>query len=293
MALAVHQQSTEWSRDVGSVSGTSSDNLETPGTKLLCHPMYKRIEVNGIAYDYIPACGLPAGFMDESAQDHPQSQSEQSPESTQVVIAYAYVEEIESGTPISASNCSNNECSQISADSGTDTTEGTIERPSTAIPTSQGIGNCSSTTATDVVAESTITMDQDVVTDPSNATVQEATTAFISTKCTEKTEKTEKAESIIGSSTQMAPCGATLIIELSDEEEDFEVTAIVPSKRRVQDSTGGGAKDSRTETNIHPKPHNQGTQDCPLEIESDSDSEPLPISRCGTSTQPRQWCTLR
>ncbi|KAF9323469.1 hypothetical protein BG006_001427, partial [Podila minutissima] len=258
-----------WPQDMGSVSGTFSDNLETPGTKLLCHPMYKWIEVNGIAYDYIPVCGLPAGFVDESVQGHPQSQSKQSPESTQVVVKYACVEEIESGTPISASNCSNNECSQISTDSGTDTTEGTINRPSTAIPTSQGIGHCSSTTATDVVTESTITMDQDVITDPFNTTVQEATTASISIKFTKKTEKTKKAESIIGSLTQTVPCGATLIIELSDEEEHFEVTATVPSKRRVQDSTSRGVKDSRTEANIHPKPHNQGTQDCPLEIESD------------------------
>ncbi|KAF9315119.1 hypothetical protein BG003_003491 [Podila horticola] len=224
--------------------------------------------VNGITYDYIPACGLPAGFMDESIQDRPQNASEQSSMSTRAIVEEnTCALEIGPGTPI-ATDTSNIRRSQINIDRVTETTKATSENSSTATTPSEGV-SLSSPEATDVVTEPTITMNQNVATEPSNATtVQEATMAPTNAK---STEKAKKIEGIIGSPTQTTPSGAIHIIVLSDEEEGFEVTAVVPSKRRAQESTSGGTKDSRKETNIRPKSHIQGTQDCPLEIENGYD----------------------
>jgi len=197
MVFAMQNIYTEWSWDMG---------LGNPSAKLLCHPMYKRIVVNGVIFDYIPACGLPVGLVDETVQNQTQSEGEQSPGSAQNDTEDHSVEN-EPVTHVLA-----NELSPISTDCSTDCTKDMIEHSSTITPASIGV---------------------------------------------------------------------THVIELSDDEDNLEVITVIPSKRRAQENAGRGMKDSRMKTNIYPKPHGQGTQDCPLEIESDSDSEPSPFS--GTS----------
>lgn len=200
--------------------------LGNPGTKPLCHLLYKRLVVNGVTFDYIPACGLPTGFMDETVQDQTQSQGKQPPQSAQNNAEVQNYHSVESDPVI---HVMANRLSPINTDSGTNSTKAIIEHSSTVTQASNRVNNPSST------------------------------------------NNTNGTESIIGSLEVAPRVRATHIIELSDEEDGLEVIAVIPSKRQVQENIGGGMKDSRTETNIHPKPHSQGTQDCPLEIESDSD----------------------
>lgn len=262
--LTMADVSHEWLQDMG---------LGNPGTKLLCHPMYKQLVLNGVTFDYIPACGLPTGFMDETMQDQTQSQGKQplvsAQNGTEVQNYYSVDDE-----PVA--HVMADKFSLINTDCGTSSTKAIIKHSSTATLVGNRVSSPSSTKAADVVTESVITMDQDIATDPSSATIQEAaTTTSISTNNTNETD------SIIQSSKPAPSVRATHIIELSDDEDDLEVTTVIPSKRQLQEDTSGGLKDSQTETNIHPKPHSQGTWNFPLEIESDSDSELSPFS--GTS----------
>ncbi|KAF8951282.1 hypothetical protein BGZ52_012666 [Haplosporangium bisporale] len=203
--------SHEWLQDMG---------LGNPGTKLLCHPMYKQLVLNGVIFDYIPACGLPTGFMDETMQDQTQSQGKQplvsAQNGTEVQNYYSVDDE-----PVA--HVMADKFSLINTDCGTSSTKAIIKHSSTATLVGNRVSSPSSTKAADVVTESVITMDQDIATDPSSATIQEAaTTTSISTNNTNETD------SIIQSSKPAPSVRATHIIELSDDEDDLEVTTVIP-----------------------------------------------------------------
>ncbi|KAF9427279.1 hypothetical protein BGZ94_005182 [Podila epigama] len=287
---------------------TSSDaeNKEAKKSTVPCHPLFKRIVVNGCEYDYIPACGLPPGFI----QDSETSTSEQDVEKTlEADISRTTLEQVgSSGDP-------NSIVTQLSIPSGDTSVERSEDADKTNI-TEVATLVTSQNKDSDAVATLGIVKEFTVKghNDSNCSTVDNSSSDSSINDCNPLANKEDSpvhdCDDLLGDGDSpvndpdspmnnddpsvsggdvpvavtatskqeqqiMPQCSADnskekvpIFIELSDGEVDNDEVIFLPRKRPGQRIYKRNEKVARTKLDTA-----FGSQHCPVEIESESDGE--------------------